>query len=126
MKVTIDIDNSKLILEGFRFTSQFLPESPRSREEVLFSEVIDFDHELSSLNPGIRLRTSKGSVLIPSKLDDYSSIESALEEIVDTNHELGVDVPPAPKIKTAWYGWVILAGVVVIAYLLGQHYLYSE
>lgn len=127
----IDLERGVIIFRHFRFVATFLPEKPREEEVVRFDEVLALQRvEAQRGIAGLRVRTTKGAVVVSEEMEHFDTIVAALSEAVSAN-QLREDayrrqVQAEPKIKTAWYGWVILAAAVLIVMLIGWKTLYAD
>ncbi len=129
--VSIDTDEGLVEFRDFRFTAAFLPEKPRKVERIRFEEIIAaYPCEFSKGTMGVEVRTTKGKVCIPDEMDRFPVLASLLGEIASANaadkagHQKAVDSEPA--IRTAWYGWVILAASVGVVLHFGWRFMYAE
>lgn len=115
----------------FRFVAAFLPEKPREEETVRFDEVLDARHiEVQKGIGGIRVRTLKGRVTISEEMEHFESIVAAFGTAAEANQaspdEFRRKLEAEPKIKTPWFGWLILFVAVLIVGLTGWHAMYAE
>ena len=113
MKLTLDSARELATFENFTFVTSFLPQKPRVREEVPFSEIVDCTFIPGAKSgPGLlRVVTTKGPVDYSESMEHFSSIRALLESIVTINladsatHE--ANLKKVPHVRVPWYGWVI-------------------
>ena len=128
--IEIDSQRAQFIFRNFRFVSTFLPEEPRVEEVVRFDEVLGSARtEVRRDTPGLEIRTAKGTVIVSSEMENFPFLEDALDDLVEANltrAEQGEPLAPEPKIRTPWYGWLILAVAVGSVAYLGWKFMYAE
>jgi hypothetical protein len=111
--LTIDPARERITFRNFVFVSRFLPEKPRAQEEISFSEVLGsrVDHGRGGIQ-FLTLRTTRGKVTIPSRIEHFEAIEGIVDDIVasnESNAELYArQLAAEPKVQTPWYGWLLL------------------
>ena len=119
-KATVSVDTSdrSVVFRHFQFISTFLPEKPREEVRIRFEEVI----AAYPVVRGVEVRTTKGKVQVPDEMDRFPVLASALGEIASSNAANQAEhqkaVAAEPKVRTAWYGWLILAAGVGIVFFL--------
>ena len=130
--LTIDPSRGAIIFHHFRFVATFLPEKPRETEEVLFDQILGVRFRLGEKGGPNRLeiKTTKGRLTVTDEMEDFESIENILGDIVAANKSNVAEYQKAlqagPKIKTAWYGWLILFGAVAIVAFIVWKFMFEN
>ena len=126
--LVFDPQHSSITFRHFRFTSSFLPQKPREEETIRFDQVISIGRFGDVA--GLELRTEKGKVVISPEMEHFDAIEDILSDLVKANasraDEFKKSLQAEPKIKTAWYGWLILLISIATVIYVGWKFMYSE
>lgn len=130
--LTIDPSRGAIIFHHFRFVATFLPEKPRETEEVLFDQILDvrFRHGEKGGPNRLEIKTTKGGLAVTDEMENFESIGNILGDIVAANKSNVTEYQKAlqagPKIKTAWYGWLILLGAIAIVALIVWKFMFEN
>lgn len=130
--LTIDPSRGVIIFHHFRFVATFLPEKPRETEKVLFDQILDvrFRHGEKGGPNRLEIKTTKGALVVSDEMEDFELIGSILGEIVTANKSNVAEYQKAlqarPKIKTAWYGWLILLGAIAIVAFIVWKFMFEN
>jgi hypothetical protein len=127
----IDAVREQLTFRRFRFIASFLPERPREEEVVRFEQVLGVKRvEVQKGIWGLAVRTEKGTVTISEEMEHFDVIASTLTELAASNasrkYEYRKKLEAEPRIRTAWYGWLILLGAVAIVMVVGWKLMYAD
>jgi hypothetical protein len=129
--IEIDAQRGQITFRHFRFVASFLPEKPREEELIRFDQILALRRvEVQKGIYGLSVKTEKGAVTISEEMEHFEAIETTLSELVASNQsredEFRKKVEAAPKIKTAWYGWLILFGGVAVVVFVGWKFMYAD
>ena len=112
----------------FRFTAQFLPEAPREKENIHFSELIRTRFVSNPNENSFHIQTTKGKVVVTEEMRDFGDIVELISSLAEANltsrRECDETLKEAPKIQTPLYGWLILAFAVACAAVAGWYFMY--
>lgn len=130
LNLILDPQSSSITFRHFRFTASFLPEKPREEEIIRFDQIISTDilrdPEFGGID-GLELRTKKGKVVISKEIEHFAAISGILSGL-ETANALRADefqrLQAELKIKTPWYGWLILLISVIIVIYVEWKFIY--
>ena len=127
-KLEVFPESESFVFHHFRFTSQFLPEPPREKENLTFSDILGCRFYSTQGGDSLHVRTTKGKVVITEEMSDFQNLAQIFSELANANKlnetEFTEKSQEEPKIQTPWYGWLILAAAVACAAVAGWYFMY--
>ncbi len=127
-KIEIYPETESFVFHHFRFTSQFLPEAPREKENLKFSDVLGCKFYSTQSGNSLHVRTTKGKVVITEEMSEFQSLTQIFSELSNANKlneaEFDERMQEEPNIRTPWYGWLILASALACAAVAGWYFMY--
>jgi hypothetical protein len=121
-------ETENFVFHHFRFTSQFLPEAPREKENLKFSEILGCKFYSTQGGDSLHIRTAKGKVVITEEMSNFQDLAQILSQLADANKlnetEFEKNSQEEPRIQTPWYGWLILTSAVACAAVAGWYFMY--
>ena len=127
----IEIDGQRAVVTFHHcaFIRAFVGNPTQTRTELPFSGVLSAVVETNKYTQAIVVRTTQGQVLLPGGLQPFQEAADLLADIAELNRASPAAYAAAlaqePKIKTAWYGWLILAAGVGAAIYCGWKFMYQ-
>lgn len=127
-KIEVFPEGESFVFHHFRFTSQFLPEPPREKENLKFSDILGSKFYSTQNGDSLHIRTTKGKVVITEEMSYFQSLAQIFSQLADANKlnetEFEEKSQEEPAIQTPWYGWFILASAVACAAVAGWYFMY--
>lgn len=127
-KIEMYAETESIVFHHFRLTSQFLPEPPRDKENVNFSDILGCKFYSTQGGDSLHVRTTKGKVVIPEEMSDFQSLAQIFGRLVEANKSNAIEFEEKskeePVIRTPLYGWLILASAVACAAVAGWYFMY--
>lgn len=124
--VVIDVKAGRITFRHFKFVSKFSG-NRRSTETVLgIRDILEVSPYSDRNGRAIKIRTTHGTVILFDRLQNFPVVEALLYDFVEINRLDNDAFQDAlrrePKITTPWWGWLLLAvlvlGVVGFIWLL--------
>ena len=112
-EVEVDAVKETIVFRGFTFIRSFMGNAPTPQIELRFEDILGGriwrSHERSSLH----LRTTAGAVTIMDDVSPFQELVVLLLDAAEANRarpdRYAQAVSRELRVKTPWYGWLILA-----------------
>ncbi len=127
----IEIDGQRAVVRfhNCAFIHAFVGNPTQTRVELPFSGILSAVVETNRYTHSLVVRTAQGQVVLPGDLQPFQEVADLLADIAELNRTKPGDYAAAlaqePKIKTAWYGWLILAAAVGAVIYCGWKFMYQ-
>jgi len=128
-KILINPESEEIRFQNFQFSTQFLPQKAVEEEILGFSELLAGKLWIGQGRSSYHLRTLKGKVVIPEEISGFKDLVELLDKIIASNcanvklHEKNLE--REPKIKTKWYGWVVIVAALVTVGVAGWYFIFQ-
>lgn len=126
----IDSQRGEIRLRHFSFVTGFLPEKPRPEATLRCSEILEVIASSNREGHYLRVRTEQGTFMVTHDMEHYEKIAAVLDEIVRANRAnpetYQKSLNAEPKVRTTWWGWLILTGALAVVIALGWKFMYAE
>lgn len=126
----IEIDGGRAIVTFYNctFVRQFVGNPEQARMELPFSAILSAYVGEGRYREFLTVRTTQGRVSVSDNVKPFEDLADLLADIAELNRTSPAAYAAAlaqePKIKTAWYGWVILASAVGAVIYCCQKYIH--
>jgi hypothetical protein len=122
-EVDVNFAKRTVTFRGFRFITSFIGNKPVRELTLPLADILGgriwTNHGQFSLN----LRTTAGKVTIPDTVQPFQPLAAVLLDAIEVNRKspgtFAAALAREPKIRTPWYGWLILALALAVVAALG-------